>query len=76
MSKPLIGITTYVEPASWGHWNLEAALVPYDYVRAVERAGARPILIPPSEAGVDERGERFVRPIELGVPTVRPSRRE
>lgn len=52
--RPLIGITTYVEPASWGHWHLEAALVPYDYVRAVERAGGRAVLIPPDEDGVEE----------------------
>jgi putative glutamine amidotransferase len=52
--KPLIGITTYVEPASWGHWQLEAALVPYDYVRAVERAGGRAVLVPPDDEGVDE----------------------
>jgi gamma-glutamyl-gamma-aminobutyrate hydrolase PuuD len=52
MSKPLIGITTYVEPASWGHWNeVEAALVPYEYVRAVERAGGRALLVPPDEDG-------------------------
>jgi gamma-glutamyl-gamma-aminobutyrate hydrolase PuuD len=54
MSRPLIGITTYVEPASWGHWQLEAALVPYDYVRAVERAGGRAVLIPPDDDGIDE----------------------
>lgn len=53
MAKPLIGITTYVEPASWGHWNAEAALVPYDYVRAVERAGGRAVLVPPDEDGID-----------------------
>jgi putative glutamine amidotransferase len=54
MAKPLIGITTYVEPASWGHWTLEAALVPYDYVRAVERAGGRAVLVPPDPDGIDE----------------------
>jgi putative glutamine amidotransferase len=54
MAKPLIGITTYVEPASWGHWQLDAALVPYDYVRAVERAGGRAVLIPPDDDGIDE----------------------
>jgi gamma-glutamyl-gamma-aminobutyrate hydrolase PuuD len=54
MSKPLIGITTYVEPASWGHWNVEAALVPYDYVRAVERAGGRAVLVPPDDDGIEE----------------------
>src|SRR6266581_4908659 len=54
MSKPLIGITTYVEPASWGHWHVEAALVPYEYVRAVERAGGRAVLVPPDDDGIDE----------------------
>jgi len=52
--RPLIGITTYVEPAAWGHWQLAAALVPYDYVRAVELAGGRAVLVPPDEEGVDE----------------------
>jgi putative glutamine amidotransferase len=54
VAKPLIGITTYVEPAAWGHWQLEAALVPYDYVRAVERAGGRAVLIPPDDDGSEE----------------------
>jgi putative glutamine amidotransferase len=53
-STPLIGITTYVEDAAWGHWQLEAALIPYDYVRAVERAGGRAMLVPTSAEGVDE----------------------
>lgn len=54
MARPLIGVTTYVERASWGHWDAEAALVPYDYVRAVERAGGRAVLVPPDDDGVDE----------------------
>ena len=55
MAKPLIGITTYVEPASWGHWaEVEAALTPYDYVRAVERAGGRAVLVPPDAEGSEE----------------------
>lgn len=41
-------------PAKWGYWELEAALVPSQYVRAVERAGGRPLLVPPSEDGVEE----------------------
>jgi putative glutamine amidotransferase len=52
--RPLIGITSYAQDASWGVWRLPAALIPLDYVDAVERAGGRPILIPPSEEGVDE----------------------
>ena len=54
MSRPVVGITTYVTDARWGYWNLEAALIPFDYVRAVERAGGRPMLVPPSLDGVEE----------------------
>jgi putative glutamine amidotransferase len=52
--KPIIGITTYVTPARWSYWEREVALIPVDYVRAVERAGGRPLLVPPSEDGVEE----------------------
>ena len=54
MGKPLVGITTYVTLASFGPWNLESALVPWDYVRAVERAGGRALLVPPSEGSGPE----------------------
>jgi gamma-glutamyl-gamma-aminobutyrate hydrolase PuuD len=54
VAKPVIGITTYVEDAQWGHWCLEAALIPYDYVRGLERAGARVLLVPPDDDGVEE----------------------
>jgi putative glutamine amidotransferase len=52
--RPVVGITTYVQPARWGAWELEAALIPFAYVQAVERAGARPLLVPPSDDGVEE----------------------
>jgi putative glutamine amidotransferase len=52
--RPLVGITTYVEPARWGYWDLEAALIPSDYVNAIQRAGGRPLLVPPVEHGVEE----------------------
>jgi len=54
VARPVIGITTYVTPARWRNWELEAALVPADYVRAVERAGGRALLVPPSHDGVEE----------------------
>ena len=47
MGKPLIGITTYLTPAAWGAWDIEAALVPAAYVRSVVAAGGAPILVPP-----------------------------
>jgi putative glutamine amidotransferase len=51
---PIIGITSYAEQARWGVWDRPAALIPIDYVEAVERAGGRPVLIPPSEEAVEE----------------------
>ena len=54
MAKPVIGITTYVTPAKWSYWDVEAALVPAAYVHAIQRAGGRPLLVPPSEDDVDE----------------------
>jgi len=46
--RPIIGITSYVEPAAWGVWHdVPAALLPHTYVRAVEAAGGRAIVIPP-----------------------------
>ncbi len=54
MSRPVVGITTYVEPAQWGAWALDAALIPFAYVQAIERAGARALLVPPSEEGIEE----------------------
>ena len=52
--KPLIGVTSYVERARWGVWDLPAVLVPHDYVRMVETAGGRVLVVPPSVDGVDE----------------------
>ena len=52
--RPLIGITTDVAVASYRAWEEESVLVPSDYVRAVERAGGRPLLVPPSEEDVEE----------------------
>ena len=52
--RPLIGITSYAQPARWGAWELPAALVPLYYVESVERAGGRALVVPPSTDAVDE----------------------
>jgi gamma-glutamyl-gamma-aminobutyrate hydrolase PuuD len=52
--RPIIGITSYAETARWGAWESPAALIPLAYVRAVENAGGRPLLVPPSQEGVEE----------------------
>jgi gamma-glutamyl-gamma-aminobutyrate hydrolase PuuD len=52
--KPVIGITSYAEEVTWGAWVEAAALVPLSYVRAIERAGGRPFVVPPSEDSIEE----------------------
>jgi gamma-glutamyl-gamma-aminobutyrate hydrolase PuuD len=53
--RPLIGITAYSEPSvRWAAWDLPAVFVPAQYVAAVERAGGRPLIVPPSDEAVDE----------------------
>ena len=52
--RPVVGITTYITQARWSYWDLEAALIPSDYVNALDRAGARPLLVPPTTEGVEE----------------------
>ncbi|GAB2624200.1 gamma-glutamyl-gamma-aminobutyrate hydrolase [Paractinoplanes abujensis] len=48
--RPIIGITTYVDQATWGVWrDVPTTFVPHDYVEAVTQAGGRPVLIPPHE---------------------------
>jgi putative glutamine amidotransferase len=59
MRKPVIGITTYLTPARFGAWEDETALIPAAYVRAIEAAGGRPLLVPPSTDGIDETLDRL-----------------
>ena len=52
--RPVIGITTYLTFARFGVWEDDAALIPAAYVQAVEAAGGRALLVPPSMEGIDE----------------------
>jgi putative glutamine amidotransferase len=50
VARPIIGISTYLEPAArWGVWELPAALVPTGYPRHVQRAGGIAALLPPDD---------------------------
>ena len=42
MSKPLIGISTYLEGPRWGVWDLPAALLPAGYHALVQRRAGWP----------------------------------
>jgi len=46
--KPLIGLTSYREHASWGVWSQGADLLPAVYADAIVRAGGVPVLLPPA----------------------------
>jgi putative glutamine amidotransferase len=54
VARPVIGITSYAEQARWGVWDEPAALTPLAYVQAVEKAGGRALLIPPTNEGIEE----------------------
>ncbi|WP_329575117.1 gamma-glutamyl-gamma-aminobutyrate hydrolase family protein [Streptomyces sp. NBC_01361] len=50
LSRPLIGVSTYLEEkASWGVWELPAALLPAGYPRLVQSAGGLAAMVPPDD---------------------------
>ena len=57
--RPVVGITSYVEQARWGVWDVPAAVLPFRYVEGVEAAGATAVLLPPSAARDGEVLERL-----------------
>ena len=53
MGRPVIGLSTYAEPARWGAWDIRAALLHEWYVDAVQQAGGRVVLLPPDSTDDD-----------------------
>ncbi|WP_369214302.1 gamma-glutamyl-gamma-aminobutyrate hydrolase family protein [Streptomyces flavofungini] len=50
MNRPLIGVSTYWEArASWGVWELPAALLPAGYPLLVQSAGGIAAMLPPDD---------------------------
>jgi putative glutamine amidotransferase len=47
VTKPLIGVTTYLDQARWGVWDMPAALLPAQYPRLVRDGGGLPVMLPP-----------------------------
>jgi len=50
MQRPAIGICTARTEASWGLWTLPAALLPLNYIDAIQAAGGLALMIPPDPA--------------------------
>ncbi len=47
MERPVIGICTAIERARWSVWDQQAALLPRNYVDAVQRARGLVVMLPP-----------------------------
>jgi putative glutamine amidotransferase len=47
MARPVIGICTAIERARWSVWDQQAALLPLNYIDAVQRAGGLVAMLPP-----------------------------
>jgi putative glutamine amidotransferase len=47
VTAPVIGLTTYAEPARWATWHCPAALLPLCYAEQIAGAGGIPLLLPP-----------------------------
>ena len=78
-SHPVIGITAFVEPASYRVWrNLPTALTPHRYVAHVQQAGAIAVQLPPLGPDVEAQAvdvlERVDGLVIVGGVDVEPSR--
>jgi len=60
-SRPAVGICTSLEVASWGVWEQPAALLPFSYITAIQRAGALAIMIAPDPKLVENPDEMLER---------------
>ncbi|MDH2392630.1 gamma-glutamyl-gamma-aminobutyrate hydrolase family protein [Streptomyces sp. HNM0663] len=76
MSKPLIGVSTYLEAsARWGVWDLPAALLPAGYPRLVQAAGGLAAMVPPDDPALAEAAvARLDGVVIAGGPDVEPVR--
>lgn len=54
MARPVIGLSSYFELASWGAWKqVPAAVIQFAYIEQLQRAGARVIVLPPDGGDTD-----------------------
>ncbi len=54
MRRPVIGICTALERASWSVWDQPAVLLALNYVEAVQRAGGLVVMLPPDPLLADD----------------------
>jgi putative glutamine amidotransferase len=71
--RPVIGISSYAEEASWGSWHTQCVLLPRRYADSVTRAGGIPVLLP-SSPGVQHAVRRLDGLILAGGGDIEASR--
>lgn len=54
MSRPAVGICSAVERVRWAFWEETVTMAPRSYSRAVQRAGAHALLLPPDESAIED----------------------
>jgi putative glutamine amidotransferase len=75
VARPVIGITSYApERVRWGVWEDPVIMVPASYVHAVENAGGRPLVVPPSLDSTEETLDLLDGIIFSGGGDVDPTR--
>ncbi|MHB8533036.1 MAG: gamma-glutamyl-gamma-aminobutyrate hydrolase family protein, partial [Solirubrobacteraceae bacterium] len=57
MARPVIGICAALEQARWSVWEEVAALLSFNYIEAVQRAGGLAVMLPPDQRLAEDSGE-------------------
>jgi putative glutamine amidotransferase len=57
--KPVLGLTTYLEQAQTGIWDVRASFLPHIYFEGITRAGGIAVLLPPQPVD-DEIADRVL----------------
>ncbi|MFC3453874.1 gamma-glutamyl-gamma-aminobutyrate hydrolase family protein [Amycolatopsis speibonae] len=73
-SEPIIGLTSYLEPAKFLVWETEAALLHRVYVDGIVAAGGVPVLLPPVSGAHDRLMSAVDGLVLVGGADVDPAR--
>jgi putative glutamine amidotransferase len=57
LNRPVVGLTTYLDRAQMGVWDVCAGLLPADYFQGVTRAGGVAVLLPPQPVDPGAAGQ-------------------
>lgn len=76
-TRPVIGMTTYLQQAQTGVWDVQASFLPQIYFEGVTRAGGIALLLPPQPMDhdiIDRVLDRLDGLVITGGPDVDPAR--